>query len=162
MSKQLKGIGEEYRKATNDSFISVVRSVGQINKGLQGIASEMVVRSVGEINKGLRGIASEMTEHSRRSIGRAFEMQAQLAKKAYEGYISELTKLGQMMFSGYGTFLARAEERFPNADHPQLAFRGAAQRTAAHSITVKRKTGTVQRSRSSAKRAKTKRAKTKK
>jgi hypothetical protein len=54
------------RKASNDSFVSVVRWVG-------------------EINKSLLGIASEMTEQ------RAFEMQAQLAKKAYETDISEIT-----------------------------------------------------------------------
>ena len=56
MSRELQAIGEEYRKDSNDSFVSVVRSVG-------------------EINKSLLGIASEMTEHSKRSVGRAFEMQ---------------------------------------------------------------------------------------
>jgi hypothetical protein len=64
MSRELQAIGEEYRKDSNDSFVSVVRSAG-------------------EINKSLLGIASEMTEHSKRSVGRAFEMQAQLAKKSY-------------------------------------------------------------------------------
>jgi hypothetical protein len=80
MSRELQTIGEEYRKASNDSFVSVVRSVG-------------------DINKSLLGIASEMTEHSKRSVGRALEMQAQLAKKTYETYISEITKLGQMVFA---------------------------------------------------------------
>ncbi len=90
MSRELQAIGEEYRKDSNDSFVSVVRSVG-------------------EINKSLLGIASEMTEHSKRSVGRAFEMQAQLAKKAYETYISEITKLGQMVFAP-GSLLGRQSD----------------------------------------------------
>jgi hypothetical protein len=137
MSKELKTIGEEYRKASNDSYLAVVRSVGEVHKGLEGIATEL-------------------TEHSRRSVGRAFEIQAQLARRAYDTYISQLTKFGKVLFAGYGTFLARVEEQLPNAGHPQLAFRGAAQRTAAHGVTAKRKTGTAKRSRSSTKRAKTK------
>ena len=30
MAKELKDIGEEYRKASQDSFASVIRSVGEI------------------------------------------------------------------------------------------------------------------------------------
>ena len=41
MAKELKDIGEEYRKASQDSFASVVRSVGEIQRGFQGIAAEM-------------------------------------------------------------------------------------------------------------------------
>jgi hypothetical protein len=139
MAKDLKDIGDEYRKASKDSFASVVRSVGEIQRGFQGIASEM-------------------TEQSKRSVGQAFEIQAQLAKKAYDTYISELTKLGQMVFAGYGTFLARAEEQLPNEAPPkQAAPRGGAQRAAAHRVTSNRKTGTAKRHRSSKKRAETKR-----
>jgi len=124
MAKELKDIGEEYRKASRDSFAQVVRSVGEIHRGFQGIASEM-------------------TEQSKRSVGQALELQARIAKKAYDTYVSELTKLGQMIFSGYQTFLTRAEEQLPNAGH--TAFRSVGQRTAAHRVTSRRKTGAVTR-----------------
>jgi hypothetical protein len=126
MSRELKAIGEEYRKASNDSFVSVVRSVG-------------------EINKSLLGIASEMTEHSKRSVGRAFEMQAQLAKKAYETYISEITKLGQMVFAPW--LLARAAEQLPNLSlsEERAGSKGGRQRTAAHRIAITRKTEIMKR-----------------
>jgi hypothetical protein len=45
MSRELQAIGEEYRKDSNDSFVSVVRSAGEINKSLLGIASEMTEHS---------------------------------------------------------------------------------------------------------------------
>ena len=132
MAKELKDIGDEYRKASNDSFASVVRSVGEIQRGFQGIASEM-------------------TEQSKRSVGQAFELQARIAKKAYDTYVSELTKLGQMMFSGYRTFLAHTEEQLPNASHAAFTSRG--QRTAAHKVTSSRKTGAASRRRPSQKRS---------
>jgi hypothetical protein len=53
----------EYRKASSDTFASVVRSFGELNGSLQGIAEEM-------------------TETSKKSVGRAIEIQAELAKKA--------------------------------------------------------------------------------
>src|SRR5215471_9140114 len=92
MAKELKDIRNEYRKASQDSFASVVRSVGEIQRSFQGIASEM-------------------TEQTRRSVGQALVLRARIAKKAYDTYVSELTKLGQMIFSGYQTFLNRAEEQ---------------------------------------------------
>jgi hypothetical protein len=123
MAKELKDIGDEYRKASKDSFASVVRSVGEIHRSFQGIASEM-------------------TEQSKRSVGQALEFQARIAKKAYDTYVSELTKLGQMIFSGYQTFLTRAEEQSSNA---RLVSRSGAQRTAAHRMTSSRKTGAATR-----------------
>jgi hypothetical protein len=104
------------RKASNDSFVSVVRWVG-------------------EINKSLLGIASEMTEQ------RAFEMQAQLAKKAYETDISEITKLGQMVFAPW--FLARAAERLPDSSlsEERAGSKSGSPRTAAQRVATTRKTG---------------------
>jgi hypothetical protein len=120
MAKELKDIGDEYRKASRDSFASVVRSVGEIQRGLQGIASEM-------------------TEQSKRSVGQTLELQTRIAKKAYDTYVSEVAKLGQMMFSGYQSFLNRTEEQLPNAGH------SGAQRTVAHRVSSSRKTGAAMR-----------------
>ena len=120
MAKELKDIGDEYRKASQDSFASVVRSVGEIQRGFQGIASEM-------------------TEQSKRSVGQALELQTRIAKKAYDAYVSEVAKLGQMMFSGYQSFLNRAEEQLPDSG------RSGAQRTAAHRVSSSRKTGAARR-----------------
>jgi hypothetical protein len=131
MAKELKDIGEEYRKASQDSFASVVRSVGEIQRGFQGIAAEM-------------------TEQSKRSVGQALELQTRIAKKAYDAYVSELTKLGQMIFSGYQTFLTRAEEQIPNF------VRSGAQRTAPHRVTSSRRTGAATRQASHKKRGKRK------
>src|SRR4029453_11541364 len=67
MQREFRKIGEEYRRANTEGFASIVRSME-------------------EVNQGLRGIASEMTEYSKRSIGQALEIQAQLARMAFGPY----------------------------------------------------------------------------
>jgi hypothetical protein len=123
MARELKDIGEDYRKASQDSFAQVVRSVSEIQRCFQGIASEM-------------------TEQSKRSVGQALELQTRIVKKMYDAYVSELTKLGQMIFSGYRSFLTRAEERLPNLADASIS---GAQRTAAHGVTSSRRTGAASR-----------------
>ena len=137
MAKELKDIGDEYRKATQNSFAEVVRSAGEIQRGLQGIASEM-------------------TEQSKRSVGRALELQTRIAKKAYDAYASEIAKLGQMMFSGYQTFLTRTEEQLPNVGQP---FRSGPRRTAAHKVMSSRRTGDAKKRPSPSKRRGTRKGK---
>jgi hypothetical protein len=57
--------------------------------------------------KVLRQNAARLERYDVVAGGRAFEMQAQLAKKAYETYISEITKLGPLVFAPW--FLAAAD-----------------------------------------------------
>jgi hypothetical protein len=118
---------EDYRKASNESFASVVRSFSEVNRSL--------------------------TEFSKTSFSRAIEMQAQLAKKAYESYLSEASKLGQMFLAGYGRLGSLTEEQ------PEVSVtdrsgsnKSATQRTAAHRVATERKTGAAKR-RSRAKRS---------
>lgn len=120
MPRETKKV-ENYREASNESFASVFRSFSEINRSL--------------------------TEFSKSSFNRAIEMQAQLAKKAYDSYISEASKLGQMFLSGYGRFVSRTGER------PDLSVtndrsgtnRAGTQRTAAHRVATERKTGAAKR-----------------
>jgi hypothetical protein len=141
MRRELKNIAE-YKKPSNDSFVaSVVRSFGEANSRFQALAVE--------------------------SVGRAVEIHTQFVGKAYDNYISEISKLGWMFFVGYRTFTARpqappyahlnekkAAERQQGASaeanvNPEPARR----RTAAQSMTTKRKTGTVAKSQSGSKRS---------
>jgi hypothetical protein len=122
----------EYRKASSDTFASVVRSFGELNRSLQGIAEEM-------------------TETSKNAVGRVIEIQAELAKKAYETYLSEVSKLGRMYLAGYGMFVAPAET-LPSLGLTKEAS-AKVQRTAAHRVSTKRKTGNVAKRRSGSKRS---------
>ena len=66
----------------------------------------------GEMNKGFQAIAAEVTDYSKKafedstrafeqlmgakSIEQAVEIQANYAKKAYDAYLAEMSKLGEM------------------------------------------------------------------
>jgi hypothetical protein len=108
---------QDYRKASNESFASVVRSFSEVNRSL--------------------------TEFSKTSFSRAIEMQAQLAKKAYESYLSEASKLGQMFLAGYGRLGTLTEE---HRTVSATGNRSTTQRTAAHGVATERKTGLAKRS----------------
>ena len=59
---------------------------------------DAAVRSFGEVNKGLQATTAEATDYSKKSCEdgtRAFE-QSQYARMAYEAYVAELSKLGEM------------------------------------------------------------------
>ena len=82
MRKELKSIAE-YRKPSNDAFATVARSFGEASNRLKALAIE--------------------------SVGRAVEIQSQFVAKAYDTYISEISKLGRMFFFGYRTFTPRPQ-----------------------------------------------------
>jgi len=145
MRRDLKNIAE-YKKPSNDAFASVVRSFGEANSRFQALAVE--------------------------SVRRAVEIQSRFVGNAYGTYISEISKLGRMFFVGYRTFTAQPQALpYANLNEKKAADRHqgasaeanvnpepARRRTAAQSMTTKRKTGTVAKSQSGSKRsAKTKR-----
>jgi len=102
MRRELKNITEN-KKPRSDAFASVVRSFGEANNRFQALAVE--------------------------SVGRAIVSQSQIAGKAYENYISEISKLGRMFFVGFGTFTSRPQE----LPHANLNQRKAADRQQAAS-----------------------------
>jgi hypothetical protein len=129
MRKDFKKIAA-HRKPSND-FVSVARSFGEANNRFKALAIE--------------------------SVGRAVEIQSQFVGKAYDNYISEISKLGRMFFVGYTTFTPRLQ-LLPHAnlnekkavDSQQRASaeakvnaEPARRRTAAQSMPTKRRTGTV-------------------
>lgn len=116
MPRETKKV-ENYREASNESFASVFRSFSEINRSL--------------------------AEFSKSSFNRAIEMQAQLAKKAYDSYLSEASKLGQMFLSGYGRSGERPDPSVTN--DRSGTNRAGTQRTAAHRVATERKTGAAKR-----------------
>jgi hypothetical protein len=73
---------------------------------------DVAVRSYGELKKGFQAIGARVTDYSKRafedatrtfeqlvganSIEQAFKIQSQYAKKAYDTYMAEASKLGEM------------------------------------------------------------------
>ena len=85
------------------------------NDDLQGMSKDnydTMLRSYGELTRGMQSIASSWTDYSKRSfedathafeqligaktLEQAFEVQSEYAKKAYDGWMAQASKLTEM------------------------------------------------------------------
>ena len=88
----LKGF-EEFQKVGKDGFDATVRSFGEVNKGFQAIAAEITDYSKKAFEDGTRAFEQLI---GAKTIEQAIEIQSQYTKKAYDNYIAEVSKLGEM------------------------------------------------------------------
>jgi hypothetical protein len=84
---------EEFQKVGKDGFDATVRSFGEMNKGFQAIAAEVTDYSKKAFEDSTRAFEQLV---GAKSIEQAVEIQSQFAKKAYDTYMAEVTKLGEM------------------------------------------------------------------
>jgi hypothetical protein len=88
----MKGF-EEFQKVGKDGFDATVRSFGEVNKGFQAIAAEITDYSKKAFEDSTRAFEQLI---GAKSIEQAIEIQSQYAKKAYDTYVAEVSKLGEM------------------------------------------------------------------
>jgi phasin family protein len=88
----IKGF-EEFQKVGKDGFDAAVRSFGEMNKGFQAIAAEVTDYSKKAFEDSTRAFEQLI---GAKSVEQAVEIQSQYAKKAYDGYVAEMSKLGEM------------------------------------------------------------------
>ena len=86
-------MGREYQKAVERGFETASRSFSEANRGFQALAAEMTDFSKRR---------SEDVFHAweqflgARSIGQLIEIQSEYARKAYDTYTSEMSKLAEI------------------------------------------------------------------
>ena len=93
MPEELKNVGEEYQRLSKEGFDAATRSFGEMNKGLQAVAAEMTDYSKRTFEDVFRAWEQLLAA---KSVGQAFEIQSQYAAKAYNTYMSEMSKFGEM------------------------------------------------------------------
>jgi phasin family protein len=91
MTEQFK-IGE-FQKVSKEGFDAVFRAYGEANKGFQAVAAEVTDYSKNAIEDATRAFQQLV---SAKSAEQVFEIQSQYVKKAYDAYIAEVSKLGEM------------------------------------------------------------------
>jgi hypothetical protein len=84
---------EEAQKAGKDGLDAAVSSFGEANKGFQAIAAEIAAYSKKSFEDGTR--AFEQLRGAK-SFEQAVEIQSQYAKRAFDAYVAQAAKLGQM------------------------------------------------------------------
>ncbi len=88
----LKGF-EEFQKVGKDGFDAAVRSYGEMNKGFQAITAEVTDYSKKAFEDSTR-VFEQLV--GAKSFEQAVEIQSQYAKKAYDTYMAEMSKIGEM------------------------------------------------------------------
>ena len=85
--------GEEFQRVTKDGFDASVRSFGEVSKGFQAIAATVVDYSKKSFEDSTR--AFEQLAGAK-SFEQAWEIQSQYAKKAFDAYVAQASKVGEM------------------------------------------------------------------
>jgi hypothetical protein len=78
---------------SKEGFDAAVRSLSEVNKGFQALAAELTGYSKNAFEDGLRTWEQLL---GAKSVEQAIEVQSQYAKRAYDSYMAEISKLGEM------------------------------------------------------------------
>jgi hypothetical protein len=91
--EEFQKVGEEFQKVGKGGYDAAVRSLGEVNKGLQAITAEVTDYSKKAFEDGTRAFEQLM---GAKTVEQAIEIQSHYTKKAYDTYIAEISKLGEM------------------------------------------------------------------
>jgi hypothetical protein len=93
MLESFQKVTDDFQKLGKTNYEAVLRSYSELNKGFQAIGAKMTDYSKRAFEDGTRAfeqlVAAKSLEH-------AVEIQSQYAKKAYETWVAEASKLGEM------------------------------------------------------------------
>jgi hypothetical protein len=89
----IQGFGDEFQRASKDGLDASVRSFGEMNKGFQAIAATVIDYSKKSFEDGTRAIQQLV---GAKSFEQAWEIQSQYSKKAFDAYVAQASKIGEM------------------------------------------------------------------
>ena len=93
MAEQFSKVGEEFQTIGKNGFDAAVRSFGEANKGFQAITAEVTDYSKKAFDELTRAFQQLI---GAKSIEQAIEIQSQYAKKTFDAYVAQISKLGEM------------------------------------------------------------------
>jgi hypothetical protein len=84
---------EDMQKVSKDNMDATLKAFGTLSKGFQAIAVEMADYSKKAFEEG-----TAVTEKliGAKSLDKAFEVQSEYVKSAYESFVSQSAKLGEL------------------------------------------------------------------
>ena len=84
---------EDIQKLGKDNADVAMKQFGTVSKGWQAIATEFADYSKKSFENGTAALEKLI---GAKSLEKAFEVQSDYAKSAYEGFVAEATKLGEL------------------------------------------------------------------
>ena len=95
-SEDFQKTADEFQKMGKDNYEAIVHSYGELNKGFQAIVARWA-----EFSKRSFEDAARTWEQliGVKSLDQAFEIQTNYAKRAYDNWMAEASKIGEMYTS---------------------------------------------------------------
>jgi len=84
---------EDFQKFGKDNMDTCMKQFGNVSKGWQAIATELADYSKKSFEEGSAHLEKLFGV---KSLDKAIEVQTQYAKSAYEGFVAEATKVGEL------------------------------------------------------------------
>ena len=85
---------EDIQKLSKNNVDFALKSAGVVSKGLQQIASESADYTKKTFDAGAAAFEKMLAV---KSIDKAVEVQSEYVKAAYEGYVGQMTKFGEIL-----------------------------------------------------------------
>jgi hypothetical protein len=86
-------IGEEFQKVGQNGFDAAVRSYGEVNKGFQALATTATENAKKAFEDTTRTFEQLI---GAKSFEQVIEIQSQYAKRTYDNFVAEASKLGEL------------------------------------------------------------------
>ena len=93
MFEPFQKLSADFHRMGKDGLEAAIRSYSEVNKGLQGIAAKVTDYSKTSLEDASRAFEQLM---GAKSVEQAIAIQSQYAQKAYDTYVTEVSKLGEM------------------------------------------------------------------
>ena len=84
---------EDFQKLSQANIDATVKAFGEWNKGIQSLAAEMTDYTKRSFEEGTATFEKLL---SAKSVEQAFEIQTGYAKRAYDGYMHQMSKIGSL------------------------------------------------------------------
>lgn len=84
---------DDVQKISKDNLDAAMKSFGAVSKGVQAIATEVADYSKKSFED---GTAAAEKLFGAKSLDKAIEIQTEFAKSAYESFVANATKLGEL------------------------------------------------------------------
>ena len=84
---------EDMQKVGKDNAEATMKSLGALSKGVQAIAAEAADYSKKSFEEGSAALEKLL---GAKSLDKAMEIQTTYAKSAYEGFVAQATKIGEL------------------------------------------------------------------
>jgi hypothetical protein len=118
MFEPIQTATEDFRKVGKDNYDTVLRSYGELNKGFQAVTARWTDFSKRSFEDATRTFEQLV---GAKSLEHAIDIQSQYAKKAYDAWMAEVSKIGELYVAAARDAYKPVEEAITKSAQKKVA-----------------------------------------